>query len=47
MIIFAEQYDFAVSLLLLEDEVRTFGPDADHEPDVFDRMTSAPPPREW
>ena len=37
MTIFAEQYDFTVTLLLLADEVRPFM-DAEPEEDVFDRF---------
>lgn len=37
MTVFAEQYDFAVTLLLLENETRSFA-DAAREPDVFDRL---------
>ncbi len=37
MTVFAEQYDFAVTLLLLENETRSFA-DAAREPDVFDRF---------
>jgi hypothetical protein len=37
MTIFAEQYDFAVTLLLLQNEVRLFQ-EAEPEEDVFDRF---------
>jgi hypothetical protein len=40
MTIFAEQYDFAVTLLLLPNEPRYAAPDAEPEEDVFDRFTS-------
>ncbi len=39
MTIFAEQYDFAVTLLLLENEARYFQ-DAEREEDVFDRINA-------
>lgn len=38
MTIFAEQYDFTLSLLLLQNDTSAFGEDP--VPDVFDRMTS-------
>lgn len=47
MTIFAEQYDFAISLLLLEDQVRFYGQASEDEPDVFERMSATPPRREW
>lgn len=47
MTVFAEQYDFAISLLLLDD-ARPFVPfGAGDEPDVFDRMARQPSRREW
>lgn len=47
MTIFAEQYDFAVSLLLLEDRTRFFNLDTESECDAFDHMSPAPGRREW
>lgn len=47
MTIFAEQYDFAISLLLLEDQGSVYGLTDEIEPDVFDRMVPAPSRREW
>lgn len=47
MTIFAEQYDFAVSLLLLEEQDRLFHLPAVAEPDAFDRMNPAPQRRDW
>jgi hypothetical protein len=47
MTIFAEQYDFAISLLLLEDQVGFYIQAAEEEPDVFERMSATPPRREW
>ena len=47
MTIFAEQYDFAISLLLLEDQGPVYGLTDEIEPDVFDRMVPAPSRREW
>lgn len=41
MTIFAEQYDFVVSLLLLPDQRRYEALDAEQEEDVFDRFTAA------
>ncbi len=38
MTIFSEQYDFVVTLLLMEDAVRYIPPDPDAEEDTFDRM---------
>jgi hypothetical protein len=40
MTIFAEQYDFAVTLLLLENEYRYSQLDREPEEDVYDRFTS-------
>ena len=42
MTIFAEQYDFAVTLLLLENEYRYAQLDREPEEDVFDRFSSQP-----
>lgn len=47
MTIFAEQYDFAVSLLLLEDQARFFHLDTESESDAFDHMSPARGRREW
>lgn len=38
MTIFAEQYDFTLSLLLLQNDTSAFGEDP--VPNIFDRMTS-------
>lgn len=47
MTIFAEQYDFAISLLLLED-ARPFTMDAaEPEPDAYDKMVPQARRREW
>jgi hypothetical protein len=40
MTIFAEQYDFAVTLLLLENQYRYSQLDKESEEDVFDRFSS-------
>lgn len=40
MTVFAEQYDFAISLLLLEDDAPTYSFEGESEPDVFDRMNA-------
>ena len=48
MAIFSEQYDFAISLLLLDDS-RPFAlaaTDDEAEQDTYDRMFGSPP-REW
>ncbi len=47
MTIFAEQYDFAVSLLLLEDQVGFRSLDAEAELDVYDHMMPPPNRRTW
>ena len=47
MTIFAEQYDFAVSLLLLEDQVGFRPLEVEAELDAFDHMTPAPVRRTW
>jgi hypothetical protein len=39
MTIFSEQYDFTVSLLLLEDRDRYIQLDHDPEEDTYDRFT--------
>jgi hypothetical protein len=47
MTIFAEQYDFAISLLLLED-TRPFALDeAEPELDAYDKMAPQARRREW
>ena len=38
MTIFADQYDFAVSLLMLADDAPAFWDEEEHEPDVVDRF---------
>jgi hypothetical protein len=40
MTIFAEQYDFAVTLLLLENQYRNTQLDRETGEDVFDRFSS-------
>jgi hypothetical protein len=45
--IFAEHYDFSLSLLLLEDDAPAFTEEADPEPDTYDRFVPAERPREW
>ena len=40
MTVFAEQYDFAVTLLLLEDRHGYTQLDAELEEDVYDRFTA-------
>lgn len=47
MTVFAEQYDFAVSLLLLEDQTPFFHFDADPESDTVDRMSPPASLRQW
>jgi IrrE N-terminal-like domain len=45
--VLAEQYDFALSLLVLADTPPRFIGEADEEPDVFDRMAPRARRREW
>jgi hypothetical protein len=47
MSIFAEQYDFAISLLLLEDSQPFVAFEAKPEPDTYDRMVPEDGRREW
>jgi len=47
MTVFAEQYDFAISLLLLDDARPFASFEAQDEPDVFDKMMPQPGRREW
>ena len=47
MTVFAEQYDFSISLLLLDDArpFTAFG--SESEPDTFDKMVQVARRREW
>lgn len=45
--VLAEQYDFALSLLVLGDASPNFRIEAEDEPDVFDRMVPREKRREW
>jgi hypothetical protein len=45
--IVAEQYDFAISLLLLDDDAPAYGEEDQREGDVYDRFVPAPRRREW
>jgi hypothetical protein len=45
--VLAEQYDFALSLLVLGNTPPRFINDGDEEPDVFDRMAPREQRREW
>jgi len=48
MVILAEQYDFALSLLLLlDDAAPTFFEEAEPEPDTYDRFVPPACRREW
>jgi hypothetical protein len=47
MTVLAEQYDFALSLLLLGNTPPRFVSEGDEEPDVFDRMSPREQRREW
>jgi hypothetical protein len=47
MTIFTEQYDFALSLLLLDDTRPAYFAEAESEPDTYDRFVSAQRRREW
>ena len=42
MTIFSEQYDFTISLLLLEDRERYVQLEPDTEQDTYDRLISEP-----
>ena len=47
MTVFAEQYDFAISLLLLDDARPFSSYDAEPELDTYDRMVPEARRREW
>ena len=47
MTVFAEQYDFVISLLLLEDSVPTGYGESDEDADVYDLMVNRTDRREW
>lgn len=47
MTVFAEQYDFAISLLLLDDARPFTAFDSEAEPDTYDRMVPVARRREW
>ncbi|MBB3890474.1 hypothetical protein GGQ61_001191 [Phenylobacterium haematophilum] len=47
MTIFAEQYDFAISLLLLENQAHFFHLEADPEMDAVDQISPPAGRREW
>ncbi len=47
MTVFAERYDFAISLLLLEDTAPSGSFDADQEPDTYAKMVPEERRREW
>jgi hypothetical protein len=47
MTIVAEQYDFALSLLLLDDDAAWHDADEEREGDVYDRFVPGPRRREW
>lgn len=47
MTVFAERYDFAISLLLLDDVTTLASFDDEYEPDTFDRMMPRNSRREW
>lgn len=47
MTVFAERYDFAISLLLLDDARPFASYEEEDEPDVFDKMTPKEGRREW
>jgi hypothetical protein len=47
MAILAEQYDFSLSLLLLDDVRLSYFADAEPEEDVYDRFVPAVHRREW
>jgi hypothetical protein len=45
--LFAEQYDFSLSLLLLDDTRAVFNDDEQAQPDTYDRFVPAARRREW
>jgi len=47
MTVFAEQYDFAISLLLLNDAAPFVSFDEESEPDTYDKMVPEERRREW
>jgi IrrE N-terminal-like domain len=47
MVILAEQYDFALSLLILDDAAPAFFEEAEPEPDTYDRFVPPTRRREW
>jgi hypothetical protein len=47
MTVFAEQYDFVISLLLLDDSVPVFLSDEENEQDTFEKMVPAERRRDW
>ena len=47
MTLFAEQYDFVLSLLLFEDQERSYREAEEHEPDAFDHLSDTSSRREW
>lgn len=47
MTVFAEQYDFAISLLLLDDARRFISHDSEEEQDAYERMVPTERRREW
>ena len=47
MTVFAEQYDFAISLLLLDDAAPFVSFDEESEPDTYDKMVPEERRREW
>lgn len=47
MTVFAEYYDFSLSLLLLEDGRPAFFEEAEDEPDTYDKFVPAARRREW
>jgi hypothetical protein len=47
MTIYAEHYDFSLSLLLLEDGAPAYFEDAEAEPDTYDRFASPGRRRDW
>jgi hypothetical protein len=47
MTLLAEQYDFAISLLLLADGALRFQFESERELDVYERMVPEPRRRDW
>ena len=47
MTVFAERYDFSISLLLLGDDTPPFSRDTERDPDTYDRFVPSTRRRQW